>query len=99
MPQHRRGGQTPCDEPFGAGHRPLPRRRRRRWERVPEGRAAKNRLHLDVSPVDRSTEDEVARLLALGAGKTDVGQGAGRTWEVVADPEDNEFCVLRTPAP
>ena len=67
--------------------------------KVPEGKAVKNRLHLDVSPVDRSTEDEVARLLALGATRTDVGQGADRSWVVMADPEGNEFCVLRTLAP
>ncbi|MBQ0902397.1 VOC family protein [Micromonospora sp. U21] len=63
---------------------------------VPEGRAGKNRLHLDVSPIDGSTEDEVTRLLGLGATRTDVGQGAGRSWVVMADPEGNEFCVLRT---
>jgi len=66
---------------------------------VPEGRAAKNRLHLDVSPIDGSTEDEVARLLGLGATKADVGQGPGRNWVVMADPEGNEFCVLRSLAP
>src|SRR5262245_6388281 len=38
--------------------------------RVPEGKTVKNRLHLDVSPIDGSTEDEVSRLLALGATKT-----------------------------
>ncbi|WP_219509176.1 VOC family protein [Nonomuraea ceibae] len=59
---------------------------------VPEGRTVKNRLHLDVSPIDRSTGDEVARLLGLGAVKRDVGRG----WVVMADPEGNEFCVLRT---
>ncbi|MEU6841447.1 VOC family protein [Streptomyces sp. NPDC046716] len=67
--------------------------------RVPEGKAAKNRLHLDVSPIDRSTDDEVTRLLGLGATKADVGQGSGRSWVVMADPEGNEFCVLRTLAP
>lgn len=66
---------------------------------VPEGRTVKNRLHLDVSPIDRSTEDEVTRLLALGATRTDVGQGPDRSWVVMADPEGNEFCVLRTLAP
>lgn len=69
------------------------------FTRVPEGKAGKNRLHLDVSPVDRSTADEVSRLLDLGATRVDVGQGAGRSWEVMADPEGNEFCVLRTLAP
>ncbi|MGV9287240.1 VOC family protein [Streptomyces sp. NPDC003719] len=68
--------------------------------RVPEGRAVKNRLHLDVSPVDRSTDDEVTRLLGLGATRADVGRGTEeRSWVVMADPEGNEFCVLRTLAP
>ncbi|WP_432086361.1 VOC family protein [Streptomyces sp. bgisy095] len=67
--------------------------------RVPEGKAVKNRLHLDVSPIDRSTEDEVIRLLGLGATTVDVGQGPGRSWVVMADPEGNEFDVLRTLAP
>lgn len=66
---------------------------------VPEGKAVKNRLHLDVSPIDRSTDDEVTRLLALGATRADVGQGEGHNWVVMADPEGNEFCVLRTLAP
>ncbi|GGY86786.1 VOC family protein [Streptomyces nitrosporeus] len=66
---------------------------------VPEDKAVKNRLHLDISPIDGSTEDEVARLLGLGATRADVGQGPGRSWVVMADPEGNEFCVLRTLAP
>ncbi|MFF3482663.1 VOC family protein [Streptomyces sp. NPDC002701] len=67
--------------------------------KVPEGKTVKNRLHLDVSPIDTSTKEEVDRLVALGARKVDVGQGPDRTWEVLADPEDNEFCVLRSLAP
>ncbi|MFF7655006.1 VOC family protein [Streptomyces sp. NPDC007983] len=67
--------------------------------RVPEGKTVKNRLHLDVSPIDGSTDDEVTRLLGLGATKVDVGQGPGRSWVVLADPEGNEFCVLRTLEP
>jgi hypothetical protein len=63
---------------------------------VPEGKTVKNRLHLDISPVDGSTDDEVTRLLGLGATKRDVGQGPDRSWVVMADPEGNEFCVLRT---
>ncbi|MFE2373458.1 VOC family protein [Streptomyces sp. NPDC059398] len=66
---------------------------------VPEGRAVKNRLHLDISPVDGSTEDEVVRLLGLGATKVDVGQGPDRNWVVMADIEGNEFCVVRSLAP
>ncbi|KDN88187.1 VOC family protein [Kitasatospora cheerisanensis] len=63
---------------------------------VPEGRAGKNRLHLDISPIDAGTDEEVSKLLALGATLADVGQGPGRSWVVMADPEGNEFCVLRT---
>ncbi|MFJ4714386.1 VOC family protein [Streptomyces sp. NPDC088785] len=67
--------------------------------RVPEDKAGKNRLHLDVSPIDSTTEAEVTRLLGLGATRADVGQGDGRSWVVLADPEGNEFCVLRSLAP
>lgn len=66
---------------------------------VPEAKTIKNRLHLDVSPIDGSTEDEVTRLLALGAITADAGQGSDRNWVVMADPEGNEFDVLRTLAP
>ncbi|MGW6063071.1 VOC family protein [Streptomyces sp. NPDC055189] len=66
---------------------------------VPEARTVKNRLHLDVSPIDGSTDDEVNRLLGLGATRADVGQGPDGNWVVMADPEGNEFCVLRTLAP
>ncbi|MFA3843011.1 VOC family protein [Streptomyces aureus] len=66
---------------------------------VPEGKTVKNRLHLDVSPIDASTDDEVARLLSLGATTADVGQDPARNWTVMADPEGNEFDVLRTLAP
>ena len=58
---------------------------------VPEGKAVKNRLHLDFRPDDRDAE--VERLLALGATRADVGQG-DESWVVLADPEGNEFCVL-----
>ncbi|MEU1489502.1 VOC family protein [Streptomyces sp. NPDC005776] len=66
---------------------------------VPEGKTVKNRLHLDVSPIDDSTDNEVTRLLGLGAAKVDVGLGSGRSWVVMADPEGNEFDVMRTLAP
>ncbi|MFF7331211.1 VOC family protein [Streptomyces sp. NPDC090306] len=58
---------------------------------VPEAKTVKNRLHLDFRPEDRDAE--VARLLALGAARADVGQGE-QPWVVLADPEGNEFCVL-----
>ena len=60
---------------------------------VPERKIGKNRLHLDVNPTDREQDDEVRRLLDLGARPADVGQGR-ESWVVLADPEGNEFCVL-----
>ncbi|MFB8026737.1 VOC family protein [Streptomyces sp. NPDC056465] len=60
---------------------------------VPEGKTVKNRLHMDLSPDDRDAE--VERIVALGARRADVGQGGDATWVVLADPEGNEFCVLR----
>jgi catechol 2,3-dioxygenase-like lactoylglutathione lyase family enzyme len=63
------------------------------FARVPEGKIVKNRLHLDVSPTDREQDEEVRRLLDLGARHAAVGQGDER-WVVLADPEGNEFCVL-----
>ncbi len=60
---------------------------------VPEDKAVKNRLHIDITPVDTSQEDEVDRLLNLGASRVDVGQG-DEEWVVLADPEGNEFCVM-----
>ena len=59
---------------------------------VSDEKAGKNRLHIDLAPDDRDAE--VERLLALGASRADVGQGAEETWVVLADPEGNEFCVL-----
>jgi catechol 2,3-dioxygenase-like lactoylglutathione lyase family enzyme len=63
---------------------------------VPEDKVAKNRIHFDVSPVDCSHDEEVARFLALGATHADVGQTGEERWTVLADPEGNEFCVLRS---
>jgi catechol 2,3-dioxygenase-like lactoylglutathione lyase family enzyme len=60
---------------------------------VPEGKTVKNRLHLDLRPVDGSHADEVERLIGLGARRADIGQGE-IPWVVLADPEGNEFCVL-----
>ncbi|MFF3890145.1 VOC family protein [Streptomyces sp. NPDC001914] len=61
--------------------------------RVGDRKTAKNRLHIDLTPDDRAAE--VERILALGARRLDVGQGEDVTWTVLADPEGNEFCVLR----
>ena len=61
--------------------------------RVPDNKAGKNRLHLDLRPRDQHAE--VARLELLGARCADVGQGPDVSWVVMADPDGNEFCVLR----
>ena len=61
---------------------------------VPEGKTVKNRLHLDLRADGSTAQEEVDRLLSLGARRADVGQGADVTWTVLADPEGNEFCVL-----
>ncbi|MDP9239717.1 MAG: VOC family protein [Actinomycetota bacterium] len=60
---------------------------------VPEAKGVKNRLHIDLNPDDQAAE--VDRLLGLGATRADVGQGEDVGWVVLADPEGNEFCVLR----
>ena len=58
-------------------------------------RPGKLRLHLDVNPTDRDQEAELERLLALGARPAGVGQTGAESWHVLADPEGNEFCLLR----
>jgi predicted enzyme related to lactoylglutathione lyase len=64
---------------------------------VPDGpKQTKNRLHLDVNATDRDQAAELERLLALGALPVDVGQSAEVSWHVLADPEGNEFCLLRS---
>ncbi len=63
---------------------------------VPDVKAVKNRVHPDIRPADGSSQDEeLARLIGLGARPIDVGQGSDATWHVLADPEGNEFCLLR----
>ncbi|GLZ36326.1 glyoxalase [Lentzea sp. NBRC 105346] len=62
--------------------------------RSDEPKKQKLRLHIDVSATDRDQQSELERLLALGAQKIDIGQGE-QSWHVLADPEGNEFCLLR----
>lgn len=61
---------------------------------VREPKSAKNRVHFDLRPDDQQAE--VARLEGLGARRIDIGQTDVVTWVVMADPEGNEFCVLRS---
>ena len=66
---------------------------------VPEPKTVKNRVHLDLQPTDRSRDEEVERLLALGATPVaDHRRPDGTGWAVLADPEGNELCVERSAA-
>jgi catechol 2,3-dioxygenase-like lactoylglutathione lyase family enzyme len=62
---------------------------------VTDAKAVKNRLHLDLTTAAGDREAEIDRLLALGARRADVGQTGEESWTVLADPEGNEFCVIR----
>jgi hypothetical protein len=65
---------------------------------VPEGKAVKNRLHLDLTPLPEDDRDAIIEsLLVQGAAPVDVGLDAAASWTVLADPEGNEFCVLSAP--
>jgi hypothetical protein len=66
---------------------------------TPDTKAGKNRLHFDMRPREGSRDDEVERLLAYGATlvwdkRGEHGPGTG--WVTLADPEGNEFCILRS---
>jgi predicted enzyme related to lactoylglutathione lyase len=60
-----------------------------------EGKQVKNRLHLDLTPGPDGRDAEVDRIVALGARRVDIGQTGTESWTVLADPEGNEFCILR----
>jgi predicted enzyme related to lactoylglutathione lyase len=61
--------------------------------RSPDAKTIKNRWHFDLAPDDQDAE--VRRLEELGARRVDIGQG-DQSWVVMADPEGNEFCILRS---
>ncbi|MCY1141414.1 VOC family protein [Actinoplanes sp. Pm04-4] len=65
--------------------------------RVPEPKPAKNRLHFDICPTDRTQAEELDRLLALGA--THSAITASGSWIVLEDPEGNEFCLMSKQIP
>ncbi len=66
---------------------------------VPDAKRVKNRVHLDLRPREGSRDDELARLLTLGATAVDDRRNPdGTGWVVLADPEGNEFCILRSEA-
>ena len=72
---------------------PDPGRPRMLFQRVPEAKAVKNRLHLDVYVGSESRDAEVARLIASGATELWRASQGPHEWVTLADPEGNEFCV------
>ncbi|MCC8906978.1 VOC family protein [Curtobacterium sp. GD1] len=65
---------------------------------VPEAKAVKNRIHFDLRPTDRTRDEEVVRLRGIGALELADRRTESGGWVVFADPEGNEFCVLRSQA-
>ena len=66
---------------------------------VPDAKQVKNRLHLDLMPAEGTRDEELERLLGLGARTVDDRRRPdGSGWVVLADPEGNEFCILRSDA-
>lgn len=66
---------------------------------VPDAKQVKNRLHLDLTPAEGTRDEELKRLLGLGARTVDDRRRTdGSGWVVLADPEGNEFCILRSDA-
>ena len=66
---------------------------------VPDAKRVKNRVHLDLVPTDRTREEEIERVLALGATPVDDRRHAdGSGWLVLTDPEGNELCIIRSDA-
>ena len=63
--------------------------------RTDEVKRDKLRLHIDINATDRDQDAELERLLKLGGRPADIGQTGEEPWHVLADPEDNEFCLLR----
>ena len=64
--------------------------------KVPEAKTAKNRVHLDL--ITNQLDDEVHRLLTLGARRGDAHEESGATWVTLTDPEGNEFDVVEEQA-
>jgi hypothetical protein len=74
-------------------HSPEPGRPRLLFQRVPEAKTVKNRMHLDVRVGPERREEEIARLLKLGATELWRASQGPYEWATLADPEGNEFCV------
>ena len=62
--------------------------------KVPEPKTVKNRMHICLRPTDRSRDEEIERIVGLGATLVNDLRDGDKGWAVLADPEGNEFCVL-----
>ena len=62
---------------------------------VTDQKIVQNRVHLDITTEAQDRDQEIDRLIGLGAQRVDVGQTGKESWTVLADPEGNEFCVIR----
>jgi predicted enzyme related to lactoylglutathione lyase len=62
---------------------------------VTEVKIVKNRVHIDITTSAEDRDAEIERLIELGARRADIGQTGKESWTVLADPEGNEFCVIR----
>jgi predicted enzyme related to lactoylglutathione lyase len=66
---------------------------------VPDTKQVKNRMHFDLVPAEGTRDAEAARLVSIGATVVDdLRRPDGSGWVVLADPEGNEFCILRSEA-
>lgn len=86
VPESEHGSRSACVDPEGKGPRLF-------FQRVPEPKAVKNRVHLDVSVGSDRVDTEVRRLVELGAAKVREHDELGERWVVMSDPAGNEFCV------
>ena len=95
IPEEARGNLAAVVDPDGTGPRLL-------FQKVPEGKSVKNRVHLDVNVTDRESsaeeqratiDAEVDRLVGAGATRLDDFDGPTGTWTVMQDVEGNEFCI------
>jgi hypothetical protein len=86
VPESEFDSRSACVDPAGKGPRLF-------FQRVPEPKAVKNRVHLDVNVGHDNVDATVERLLAEGAAVVERVDTMGESWVVMADPEGNEFCL------
>ena len=86
VPESEWDSRSACVDPDGKGPRLF-------FQKVPEGKGAKNRVHLDVNVGGGNVDSEVERLVTAGATKVREHDESGDRWVVMQDPEGNEFCV------